>query len=451
MTQKKKERTFWNFFDHVEGDKVVWIILLLLILISIVCIFSSTSRLLTGSETRLSMVRDQLVTVALGLGIIFVCYSIKSIKFFRWCSQWGFALSFILLLMLLTGIDTPMVKSIVINGARRILEVSGLQVHVFEVVKVAMVMYLAWAEDALKRGGLKGPKKTVWKKVLYIYAPFLTILLMTIPGSNSAALLIGGIMLIVILLGGGNLKDMAILGASAAVILVGSWGIYEISDHQGMKRIGTAISRIFDDTDYEQIYLNSNDRIKRQEALDAIRQPYGAKIAIHEGWPIGKGPGQSTQRYIVPDMPEDYMFSFIIEEYGIGGAIVVIFLYVSLLARASIIVKNSGKDTFAKLSVAGLSLLISGQAFLHMFVNVDIGPMTGQTLPLISHGASAFICFSIAFGIILSMSRIAARNTEKMQKNAAPLVQMTENVIAGLGELDDFESGKFDEFNDYGV
>ena len=451
MAGGEKNRTFWNFFDHVEGDKVVWMILLLLILISIVCIFSSTSRLLEAGQTRLNMVRDQLFTVALGLGLIIICYNIKSIKFFRWCSQWGFALSLVLLLMLLSRIDTGFVKSIEVNGARRILRVGGLQVHVFEVVKVAMVMYLAWAEDALKRGELRGPRKTAWKKVLYIYAPFLITLLMIVPGSNSAALFVGGIMFIVILLGGGNLKDMAILGASAAVILAGCWGIYEVSGHQSMKRIGTAVSRVFDDTDYEQIYLISNDRIRRQEALDAIRQPYGAKIAIHEGWPLGKGPGQSTQRYVVPDMPEDYMFSFIIEEYGILGAIVVIFLYVSLLARASIIVRNCGRDTFAKLSVAGLSLLISGQAFLHMFVNADIGPMTGQTLPLISHGASAFICFSIAFGIILSMSRIAARRIAKEQEDARPLVQMTENVVAGLGELDDFESGKFDEFNDYGV
>ncbi|MBQ1718478.1 MAG: FtsW/RodA/SpoVE family cell cycle protein, partial [Bacteroidales bacterium] len=193
------------------------------------------------------------------------------------------------------------------------------------------------------------------------------------------------------------------------------------------------------------------------KALDKIRQPYSAKIAIKEGGVLGKGPGQSTQRYVVPDISEDYMYSFIIEEYGLWGALIVIFLYVSLLARGSIIVRNCGKDIYAKISVAGLCLLISGQAFLHMFVNADIGPMTGQTLPLISHGNSAFLCFSLAFGLILSFSRIAQRRIEKEQREAQPLIELKENVQAGLDELDSFESGEapsddiLDEMNDYGV
>ena len=173
---------------------------------------------------------------------------------------------------------------------------------------------------------------------------------------------------------------------------------------------------------------------------------------------LGKGPGQSTQRYVVPDISEDYMYSFIIEEYGLWGALIIIFLYVSLLARGSIIVRNCGKDLYAKICVAGLCLLITGQAFLHMFVNADIGPMTGQTLPLISHGNSAFLCFSLAFGIILSFSRIAQRRIEKEQREAKPLMELKENVQAGLDELDAFESGEMDnnddivdEMNDYGI
>ena len=149
---------------------------------------------------------------------------------------------------------------------------------------------------------------------------------------------------------------------------------------------------------------------------------------------------------MVPDISEDYMYSFIIEEYGLFGGILVICLYVSLLARGSIIVRNCGKDLYAKLSVAGLCLLISGQAFLHMFVNADIGPMTGQTLPLpmISHGASAFLCFCVAFGVILSFSRIAARRIEKETREAEPLMETRDEVSATLDDLDAFESGKFD-------
>ena len=452
MTRQKGK--IWNFADRLEGDKVVWIIALMLILISIVCIFSSTSRLLEGSQTRLDIVRSQILVVSLGLVLIIICYNIKNIKFYRVLSKWGFPVTFILLTLLISKINTGVVKSIEINGARRILQFGSLQIHVFEVVKVAMVMYLSWAVDALRKKEIKFLNVSEeWKKVILVYAPFLITLLMLVPGSISAALFIGAIMFIVILLGGGDNKTLFKLGFAAVLLMGACWGIYKVSDGHAMKRIGTGIERVTNHTDYEKIYLTTTNRLEKQKALDAMRQPIGAKIAVKEGGILGKGPGQSTQRYMVPDVSEDYMFSFIIEEYGLWGALLVIALYVSLVARGAIIVRNCGSDTYAKLVVAGLCLLISGQAFLHMFVNADIGPMTGQTLPLISHGNSAFLCFSLAFGIILSFSRIASRRIEKETRESAPLVEFHENVKSGLDELDAFESGENteDEFNDYGI
>ena len=446
--KNRKKTSIWTFADHFEGDKVVWIIVLMLFLFSIVCMFSSSSRLLRDGMTRLDLVKNQFFVVLAGLAVIIVCYNIKNIKFFRWCSQWGFLISFVLLFLLDMHINVPFLKAININNAYRILSVGGFQVHVFEVVKVAMVLYLAWAMDALKRGELHGPQNEFWKKVLYLYAPFLVIFGMIIPGSNSSALIIGLLMFVMILLGGGNLRDMTLLALAAILLLAVIFGLYSATKHNEhplFERIGTGISRVFEDEDWEQQVLdNPKGTIAYQEALDAIRQPYSAKIAVKQGGLIGKGPGQSTQRYVVPDMSEDFMYSFIIEEYGLLGGILVIFLYVSLLARASIIVRNCGSDHYAKLTVAGLCLLIAGQAFLHMFVNADIGPMTGQTLPLISHGNSAFLCFSIAFGIILSFSRIATRRIDKETRMAAPLVEMHEStaVQERLDDLDAYESGQ---------
>ena len=414
--------------ERLEGDKVVWIIVMMLLLISIVCMFSSTSRLLRGDMTRLDLVKNQLFMVGAGLLVIIGCYNIKNIGVFRWCAKFGFLISFALLLILDLHIKTPFIKAININNAWRILSVAGVQIHVFEVVKVAMVLYFAWAIDALKEGRLRWPGKLLWQKAVYLYAPFLITFVMIIPGSNSSALFIGGIMFIVILLGGGNARELFLLAAAGALIIAICVGIYKISDGRFMSRIGTGIERVFEDEDWEGQFETAPKGSKEyQEALDALRQPISAKIAIKEGRFLGKGPGQSTQRYVVPDMSEDYMYSFIVEEYGIWGAALVIFLYVSLLARASLIARNCGSDDFAKLTVAGLCLLITGQAFLHMFVNADIGPMTGQTLPLISHGNSAFLCFCLAFGIILSISRIAARKIEKESLMAEPLVEMHEN------------------------
>ncbi len=452
----KKKNTLWNFADSFEGDKVVWIIVLMLILFSIVCMFSSSSRLLRDGMTRLDLMRDQFIVVLAGLAVIILCYNIKNIKFFRWCSQWGFLLSLLLLGLLDMHVDTPLVRALNINNAYRILSIGGFQLHVFEVVKVAMVLYLAWATDALAKGQLRGPKSQLGKKILYLYAPFLIIFVMIIPGSNSSALIIGLLMFVMILLGGGNLRDMTLLGLAAVAALLLCFGLYSATkhtEHPLFERIGTGISRVFENDDWEQQVIDSpRGSIAYQEALDAIRQPYSAKIAVKQGGLLGKGPGQSTQRYVVPDMSEDFMYSFIIEEYGLIGGIFVIFLYISLLARGSIIARNCGNDHYAKLTVAGLCLLITGQAFLHMFVNADIGPMTGQTLPLISHGTSAFLCFSVAFGIILSFSRIATRRIERETRAAAPLVEMHEsNVKDRLEDLDAFESGQMNPQTDDNV
>ena len=283
-----------------------------------------------------------------------------------------------------------------------------------------MVLYLAWAIEAYKKKELRWLKNEPRaQKILYVYGPFLLITLLLLPGSNSAALFTGGIMFLTILLGGDSGKDLGILMLAGIAALALCIGTYKISGGKIFKRIG---------------------------------------IAVHQGGFIGKGPGQSTQRYVVPDISEDYMYSFIIEEYGILGGMVIVFLYLSLLARSAIIVRNCGKDLYAKLSVAGLSLLICGQAFLHICVNVDIGPMTGQTLPMVSHGASAFLCFCIAFGVILSISKIASKRIARETLNADPLVDRSQEAAAiehDLADLDDFESGniKEDELSeeDYGI
>ncbi|MBQ9548886.1 MAG: FtsW/RodA/SpoVE family cell cycle protein [Bacteroidales bacterium] len=446
-----KKRKIWNFLDGLEGDKVVWIIALMLIMLSVVCIFSSTSRLLVGSLTRLDLVKTQLLIVLFGLGIIILCYNIKSIGFFRYLSKWGFLISLCLLVLLDLKVNLPFLRSVEINGARRILKIGPLQLHVFEVVKVAMVMYFSWAVDAIRKGeirfleGLPEKKRKRWIDIVYIYFPFLSTLLLVLPGSNSAAIFIGGMMFLVILLGGARLGPIFILMGATVALALASWGIYEVSDHKYMKRLGTGIARVFaEDDKYERQALDSPvGSLPYYEAIDKIRQPVSAKIAIREGGILGKGPGGSTQRYVVPDISEDYMYSFIIEEYGWPGALLVLILYVSLLARGAVIVRNSGRELFPKLAVAGLTLLITGQAFLHMFVNADIGPMTGQTLPLISHGNSAFICFCVAFGIILSFSRSAKSNIAREQRAAEPLVDLHAQGADtdALQDLDHFESG----------
>lgn len=456
--ETKKRKTLWNFVDSLEGDKVVWMIVILLILFSIVAIFSSTSLLaLQQKTTRMAIISEQLVLSLAGLALIVICCCVKRIGFFRMFSQLGYAVSIGLLLILALHIDKGPVKALYLNQAWRIVSVFGLQVHVFEVVKVAMIMYLAWAVNALRNdsflvANLLSEKHPVWKKPLvkkiaYIYFPIFSVCLLMMIGSLSSTLFIGGMMFITILIGGIDLKALIKPIAIGIGLLAVCVGLNAVCDdgNKLFPHLDSALNRVTGDVIEDNLRIireSPQNSVEFQKALDKVKQPISAKIAIHEGGLIGKGPGRSTQRYVVPIMFEDYMFSFVVEEYGLLGGIFVIILYISLLARGSIIVRNCDNH-FAKTAVAGLVLLITGQAMMHIAINCDMGPLTGQTLPMISHGNSSFLMFSLAFGIILSISKMAKRKIDREAAKAEPLVDrvIKDEVSSGLDELALMESG----------
>lgn len=444
----------WNFFDRLNSDKVVWMIVLLLILISAVTIFSSTSQLADAEHTRVDIISDQLKVTVLGIILIIGCYLIKNIKVYRTLAQLGFIASLGMLIIVDAHIGSgASIGAGQINGAWRVIRVKSFQLHIYEVIKVAMVMYLAWAVDCFNKHKFKALnelskinhlhwlQKPFVQKCIYIYIPILVVMGGIIPGSGSSSLFIGLVMLATVLIGGLRMKE--VLVPVFILLLLGSGLLIADKASHGEflkdSRIGTWTSRLKGSDEHVKLFLEAPYKSQKYfDELDKIRQPYSAKIAIHEGGLIGKGPGQSTQRYVVPVMYEDYMFSFIIEEYGLLGGIFVIILYLSLLARASLIVRNCS-DPFGKITVAGLAIMISGQAFMHMLINSGIGPLTGQTLPLISHGKTSFLVFCIAFGIILSISRMASRKIEKETREAEPLMERKPEVQASLEDLDALE------------
>lgn len=424
----------------IKGDKVIVMIILLLLLFSVLAIFSSTP-LLPAQESRLATMKSHGMIVGLGICIIIVLYNIR-VKWIKKFTQWGFFFSFMMLLLLLMRIDIPgVIKTQTINGALRNFIVAGYQIHVFEVVKVLMVLYIAWATNAIqedresrreKKVGtlriaewlgrrfrrLKFLRKCRGKRLLYVYLPSVLVCFMVMMGSGSSAIFIGLILLITMIIGGVPLKEIVIAGALALAMIGGVFGLHMVTDGEFMPRAGTMMSRMSIDYDMEK--LNGLNNEETRKVLDEIEQPVSAKIAVHQGGFLGKGVGNSTQKYKVTNIYGDYMYSFIIEEYGFVGGVIILILYISLLARCSIIARMIS-DEYAKYVLGGLAALITGQAILHILVNVDLGPMTGQTLPLISHGASAFLLFCCAFGLILSISRMAKekiRSVEEMTETS---------------------------------
>ena len=260
-------------------------------------------------------------------------------------------------------------------------------------------------------------------------------------GSNSAALLIAGVLILMCILGGIKFKHL--LGFFA-VLLVGGGILVGVMLATNKGRAATAWSRITnkDEANLEKLYETTPGTAAFYEVMDKLKQPISAEYAIKEGGVFGKFIGGSSQKYVTAAIYEDYMYSFIVEETGLLGALLIIMLYLSLLARGVMIVKDCGDNLFAKLSVAGLILMICSQAFLHMAVNVHLPlvPQTGQTLPMISHGSSAFIMFCLAFGIILSISRNVWLKMQKREADAAPIIEHNDEVQAGLDELEQLET-----------
>ncbi len=449
----------WGLIDSIEGDKVIWIIVLLLILISVLAIFSSTS-LLSG-ESRLEIMKNHGKIAIGGLALIFFLYKfVTRIGFYRVLSQFGFIVTFILLLILDTHLNLGFIEAEEINEAYRHLKVFGAQIHVFEVAKVAMVMYLAWAlhsykqdREAMENGeesktfglanrlaenkNLEFMRQPFWKRVFYLYVPCLTVFVMIAFGSNSSAIFVAIIMLGTMMIGGVPMREI-MMPVVAILIVAGSlYGIHKATDGRFMSRnIKTFESRLKADYDTKRLEKYTEGTTEFYEALDSIRQPYGAKLAIHEGGLTGKGSGNSTQKYSVTHIYSDYMFSFLIEEYGLLGGIFVIILYISLIARSSVIARLCGNE-FAKIAVGGLAFLITGQAFMHMLVNAGLGPMTGQTLPLISDGDSAFLVFCLAFGIILSISRMAKKKMQSIEESVMTIADDIQERINILEEIDE--------------
>lgn len=453
----KEKAKLLNIIDSLKGDKVVWMIFFLLMLISVVTIFSSTSTMAKGDTTRVDILVDQMKTIAMGLAAAILVYNIKSMKVLRTLARFGFLGSMLLLGLLLSHETFLPIKAGTINGAWRVLKIGGFQVHIYEIIKVAMIMYLAWAVDSFKQGKLTlGEKlstlhpKAGWlakpfvTKFIYIYFPMALVAVCMLPGSGSSAVFTGMVMFVTVLIGGLNIRDL-ILPIVLVIGLAGGFlALNHASGYRFLDRQATWESRISGSDDAIQQFKSARKNSPEYyEALGKFQQPYSAKIAVKQGGLAGKGPGKSTQRYKVAVMYEDFMYSFIIEEYGLMGGLVVMILYLSLLSRGSIIARNC-EDSFGKITIAGLVLLISGQAFLHMLVNVDLGPMTGQTLPLVSHGTSAFLVFSAAFGLILSISRSSVKGVASEAKAEGSIMQNINTQEASKdpvkSELDDLEA-----------
>ena len=388
---------------RLRGDKVIWTVVLLLSLTSLAAVYSSSCSLaLREGKTTFDILLRQLSSIVLGLTALYICYKIP-LKYYR-------SFANILMLVSIGLLIATIFVGKSINSASRWIEIFGLSFQPSEIAKICTILYIAKIVE-------KNNLETFKKFTLLILVPVSIVLVLILWGSASQALLLAFICCLILYISDVKrshlLKSAGIIGAGLILILLlhFSFGIFG--------RIDTAISRI-KNNDTEQLNNKNLSPEDRKELENSTFQKRMAKVAVSSAGIIGKGPGKSTQRYVLPHPYSDFIYAIIVEEYGLIGGVIVLMLYLWLLFRCMTLAYSCTKP-FSRIVVIGLGLMITFQALLHMMVNVTLIPVTGHTLPLVSLGGTSIIIMGGAFGIILSISRTIEitkeNNTKKIEVN----------------------------------
>ena len=421
---------------------MIWFIVAIFAMISIIAVFSVGSFLTKNNPEIMSKTDiwlEQFGSVALGFAALFLCYAFNY-NFYRKIAPYVFGISVLMLVMLFVpGLQDER------NGAVRGLKLMGHTIQVFEFVKVGLVLFISWGIEKYSKD-IRTFKGFVLRLLVWVIGVCAIIMV----NSFSSALLLGVVSMMVFYFMDVKFKYLAITAAGAVALIVLVFGIYhaalaispKAAEAKIFNRIKTAENRVKNFASNDKDSTADLTKLTREQ-LEQIdrdeRQSESAKIAIKEGGIFGKGVGNGTARYSLSMAFSDFIFAAIVEETGLIGGIVIVLLYLIFLFRC---IRLSFKcpDAFSQALVLGLAFLITTQAFLHILVNVRLIPITGHTLPLISHGGTAYLVLSAAFGIILSVSRTVSKmEEERLAEEAAAAAENQDGSQTAVTETKETE------------
>lgn len=408
-----------KFLNRTKGDKVIWAMVILLTLVSILVVYSSIGSLAYKmNKSTESYLFKQIAFIALGVLIIYFAHRVNYTIYSR--------VATILFLLSIPLLFYTLKFGSSINDANRWIKlpVINMTFQTSDLAKLALFMYIS-KQLSKKQNVIKSFNKGF----LPLIIPVIIICLLIAPANLSTALLVGGTALMLMFIGRVSTKHILLIIGSALIPLIFlifiSKTYYDKEQHKtkelpsilSVGRMPTWIKRVQD--------------FMYADKAQVSYQVQQAKIAIAKGGWFGKGPGKSEQRNFLPHPYSDFIYAIIIEEYGLFGGAVIMFIYLLFLFRSIRLFQRCPYAFGAFLAVA-LSFTLVIQAMVNMAVNVNVFPTTGVTLPLVSMGGSSlwFTCFAI--GIILSV----ARNVEQMEGKSV-LAEVNEekeeekNYVAG--------------------
>ncbi len=379
---------------NIKGDKIIWTVVFLLTIISFLAVYSSTGTLAwkyKGGNTEYYMLKHAII-LFLGLLLMYFAHLVKYTYYSRIFQVALYIAIPLLFITLIFGLN--------LNEAKRVLQLPfNLTFQTSDLAKITLIIYLA-RELTKKQDQIKDFKAAF----VPLMIPVLLVCGLIFPANFSTAALLFTTSMVLIFIGRVKLTYFfGMIGVGIIALLIALSVLYFMPvDKQG--RFGTWKSRIATFVDGGE----SSDNYQVEQA----------KIAIASGYPFGKGPGNSTQRNFLPHPYSDFIFAIIVEEYGLAGGFVIILLYLILFYRSvRIVTKMPG--TFGSFLTIGVSFSMVFQALINMGVAVNILPVTGQPLPLVSMGGTSIWFTSLAIGIILSVSK------DLENKNSAEAVLST--------------------------
>lgn len=407
--QKPLKGWGYHLIHRTKGDKVIWALVILLALISMLVVYSATGSLAYKNykgNTEIYLFK-QVAFIVLGIGIIYFAHRVNYIIYSK-VAQLLFLLSIPLLIYtLFFGLNLN-------EGSRWIrLPIIGMNLQTSELAKLALFMYLARLISK-KQDVIKDFKKGY----LPLIIPVGIICILIAPANLSTALLLGASCMLLLFIGRARTRHLLLtigivfipvlfLIIAAIVSHKSSDGAAEVKKESSSKltaRVDTWISRV-------EHFIYGGKSADDEDAYQVNQ----AKIAIAKGGFLGVGPGNSTQRNFLPQAYNDFIYPIIIEEYGLAGGAFIVFVYLVFLFRSIKIFRRCPFAFGAFLSL-GLSFTLVIQAIANMAVSVNLFPVTGVTLPLVSMGGSSFLFTCLAIGIILSV----ARNVEQREGKTQP-------------------------------
>lgn len=380
-----------NLLQNINGDKAIWAIAALLALFSFLPVYSASSNLVyvVGNGTTVGHLVKHALLLFLGFGIIYGVHKIPT-HFFKGLSLIAMPIVIVLLIFVLAQGTTAGET----NASRWIrLPLVGFGFQPSNLAAVVLMIYVARYLSKVR-----DIKVTFKESILPLWLPVFLVVVLILPANFSTAGIIFSMVLMLCFLGGYPLKYLVAIVGSGIACLALFILVAKAAPDLFPNRVDTWMSRL--------------DSFSNPEDTEGTYQIEKAKIAIATGGVMGKGAGKSVQKNFLPQSSSDFIYAIIVEEYGLIGGFALMFFYLFLLFRI-VVVANGCKTIFSKLLVLGVGLPIVFQALINMAVAVELFPVTGQNLPLISSGGTSSWMTCLAIGIILSASNKNTAQTKE--------------------------------------